>query len=188
MTVEQIVFIIVSLITVGFGIVVVTNRNLLHAAFAMMMSFLGVAGIYVTLDAGFMAAAQLLVYIGAISILIIFAIMLTRNIMEAKEPSFNSQVGLGLITAVIGLVIATFTLLRFWGNPDLEGIYGQKAPLPPGVGPDIIAQMGESLVSNGAYSYVLPFLVASMLLLAALIGSVYIAWPRQQIDSMEDEL
>ena len=188
MTVEQIVFILVSLITVGFGIVVVTNRNLLHAAFAMMMSFLGVAGIYVTLDAGFMAAAQLLVYIGAISILIIFAIMLTRRIMEAKEPSFNSQVGLGLITAVFGLAIATFTLLRFWGNPELAGLYGQKAPLPPNIATDVIAKMGESLVSFGTFSYVLPFLVASMLLLAALIGAVYIAWPRQQIDSMEDEL
>ena len=188
MTVEQIVFIIVSLITVGFGIVVVTNRNLLHAAFAMMMSFLGVAGIYVTLDAGFMAAAQLLVYIGAISILIIFAIMLTRRIMDAKEPSFNSQVGLGLITAVAALLITTFTLLRFWGNPDLAQVYGEKAPFPPDISADIIAKMGESLVSVGSFSYVIPFLVASMLLLAALIGSVYIAWPRQQIDSMEDEL
>lgn len=188
MTVEQIVFIIISLITIGFAIVVVTNRNMLHAAFAMMVSFLGVAGIYVTLDAGFMAAAQLLVYIGAISILIIFAIMLTRRIMDAKDPSFNSQVGLGLFTAVAALIIATFTLLGFWGNPELAQRFGQKAPLPPDISSELIAKMGEALVSVGSFSYVMPFLVASMLLLAALIGSVYIAWPRQQINSMEDEL
>jgi NADH:ubiquinone oxidoreductase subunit 6 (subunit J) len=86
-TLEQVIFILVSLLTLGTGIVVVTNRNLFHAALAMMASFLGVAGLYILLDAGFLAAAQLLVYIGAISILIIFAIMLTRRMMQAREAA-----------------------------------------------------------------------------------------------------
>ena len=186
MTIEQFVFIIVSLITILSAIVVVTNRNLFHAALAMMLSFLGVAGIYVTLDAGFMAAAQLLVYIGAISILIIFTIMLTRQVMQSTEASFNSQIGLGFLTAFVGFIVAIFTLMRFWGNPDLQGIYGGKPPLPPNISTDLISKLGESLVSPSLY--VLPFLVASMLLLAALIGSVYIAWPRQRIGSAEEEL
>ncbi len=187
MTIEQFVFILVSLITIASAIVVVTNRNLFHAALAMMLSFLGVAGIYVTLDAGFMAAAQLLVYIGAISILIIFAIMLTRRMMQTHETPFNSQTGLGLITALVGFGIAAFTLNRFWGNPDLQQAFGQKSDVtPPTVLADSITKLGESLVDPGLYA--LPFLVASMLLLAALIGAVYIAWPRQQIGGTEEEL
>ena len=74
MSAEQIIFIILTVITLGSGISVVTNRNLLHAALALMLSFLGVAGYYVLLGSGFLAAAQLLVYIGAISILILFDI------------------------------------------------------------------------------------------------------------------
>ena len=76
-----IVFIVASVVTLGTGLIVVTNRNLFHAALAMMASFLGVAALYVLLDAGFLAAAQLLVYIGAISILVIFAIMMTRRMI-----------------------------------------------------------------------------------------------------------
>ncbi len=185
MTVEQFVFIFVSLITIAAAIVVVTNRNMFHAALAMMLSFLGVAGIYITLDAGFMAAAQLLVYIGAISILIIFAIMLTRRMMQAEESPFNSQVGLGLITAGAGFVIATFTIFRYWGNPNVQTVFGQKPDVPAEALADVLTKLGESFVDPMLYA--LPFLVASMLLLAALIGSVFIAWPRQQI-GMEEEL
>ena len=69
-----IAFWISSFLAIGAGLIVVTNRNLFHAALALMVSFLGVAGIYLSLDAGFMAAAQLLIYIGAISILVIFGV------------------------------------------------------------------------------------------------------------------
>ncbi len=89
---QQIVFFILAAITLTSAIVVVTMRNLFHAALALMVSFLGVAGIYVLLDAGFLGMAQLLVYIGAISILIIFAIMMTRRLMQTRESPFNSQV------------------------------------------------------------------------------------------------
>ena len=89
MIAQQIIFILISAATIFAAIVVVTNKNLFHAALALMASFLGVGGLYILLDAGFFAAAQLLVYIGAISILIIFAIMLTRRLMSANEPSFN---------------------------------------------------------------------------------------------------
>ena len=108
MTGQQIVFIIISVITLGTAVVVVTNRNLFHAALAMMASFLGVAGLYVLLEAGFLAAAQLLVYIGAISILVIFAIMMTRRLMQTHEMPYNSQYWYGLGAA--GLV---FLLLMF---------------------------------------------------------------------------
>ena len=97
----QIVFIIVSLFVLGSAWVVVTNRNLFHAALAMMATFLGVAAMYVLLDAGILAVAQLLVYIGAISILVIFAIMMTRRLMQTTESAFNAQWQGALVASVV---------------------------------------------------------------------------------------
>lgn len=177
MTFEQVVFILVSLLTLGTGIVVVTNRNLFHAALAMMASFLGVAGLYIFLDAGFLAAAQLLVYIGAISILIIFAIMLTRRMMQAQEPSFNSQSGLGLLTAVATFALIASVVVRFWwGNPSLSG----RPDVPDSVLQGTVVELGKAFVS--ANGYVIPFIVASVLLLAALIGAIYVAWPADHLE------
>jgi len=177
-TLEQVVFILVSLLTLGTGLVVVTNRNLFHAALAMMASFFGVAGLYILLDAGFLAAAQLLIYIGAISILIIFAIMLTRRMMQAREAPFNSQSGLGFFTAVATFALLAAVITRWWG---VEAITG-RPEVPVDMMQDIVASLGGAFASPGYY--VIPFIVASVLLLAALIGAIYIAWPTA---STEDE-
>jgi NADH-quinone oxidoreductase subunit J len=177
-TLEQLVFILVSLLTIGTGIVVVTNRNLFHAALAMMASFLGVAGLYILLDAGFLAAAQLLVYIGAISILIIFAIMLTRRMMQAREAPFNSQSGLGLLTAVGTFALLASVIVRWWGVESVNG----RPDVPDNVLQGTVVALGEAFVSPDGY--VVPFIMASVLLLAALIGAIYIAWPA---DYSEDE-
>ena len=178
MTLEQVGFILVSLLTLGTGLVVVTNRNLFHAALAMMASFLGVAGLYILLDAGFLAAAQLLVYIGAISILIIFAIMLTRRMMQAREDAFNSQSGLGLFTAVATFALIASVVVRLWG---VEAING-RPQVPDSVLQDAVVALGKAFVDPGGY--VIPFIMASVLLLAALIGAIYVAWPAEY---MEDE-
>jgi NADH-quinone oxidoreductase subunit J len=171
---EQILFFAVSGLTIVAGILVVTLRNLFHAALAMMVSFLGVAGLYILLDAGFLAAAQLLVYIGAISILIIFAIMLTRRMMQAQDTPFNSQAIGGLVTAVISFILITFVVTRLWRDP----AFNAPPDVPTEAMNQIVVQLGAELVSANAY--VLPFLVASMLLLAALIGSIYVAWPQEE--------
>ncbi|GJM41914.1 MAG: NADH:ubiquinone oxidoreductase subunit J [Ardenticatenaceae bacterium] len=172
MTLEQVGFILVSLLTLGTGLVVVTNRNLFHAALAMMASFLGVAGLYVLLDAGFLAAAQLLVYIGAISILIIFAIMLTRRMMQTREDPFNSQGGLALFTAVVTFALFAAVISRLWWG--VEALNG-RPDVPDSVLQGTVVALGKAFVS--ADGYVIPFIMASVLLLAALIGSIYIAWP-----------
>ncbi|MCB8929347.1 MAG: NADH-quinone oxidoreductase subunit J [Ardenticatenaceae bacterium] len=176
MTLEQVIFILVSLLTVGTGIVVVTNRNLFHAALAMMASFLGVAGLYIMLDAGFLAAAQLLVYIGAISILIIFAIMLTRRMMQAREIPFNSQSGLGLFTAVGLFALLASVIIRWWGYEAVSG----RPEVPDTILQGTVSALGQAFVNPGGY--VIPFIMASVLLLAALIGSIYIAWPSEQTE------
>jgi len=172
--VEQILFVLLAIITLGSALVVVTNRNLFHAALALMVTFAGVAGIYVTLDAGFLAMAQLLVYIGAISILIIFAIMMTRRLMQAVEAPFNSQRWLGLFGSIITFVILAVVLGRYWSTQPTASDF--VASVDPEILNGSVARLGASFVNPDAY--VIPFEVASILLLAALVGAIVVAWPK----------
>jgi NADH:ubiquinone oxidoreductase subunit 6 (subunit J) len=137
MTAEQIIFITLSVIVLGTALLVVTLRNLFHAALALMATFLGVAGLYVMLDAGFLAAAQLLVYIGAISILLIFAIMMTRRIMTTTEPPFNSQVGAALITAVTVFLVVVWVFIQ-------SGLLDVTKP----VGPEVSVYLDNSVAQQ----------------------------------------
>jgi NADH-quinone oxidoreductase subunit J len=182
MTFEQVLFWVVAVFTVGSGILVVTMRNLFHAALAMMASFLGVAGVYILLDAGFLAAAQLLVYIGAISILVIFAIMLTRRLMQTHESPFNSQPVFGLVTAVATFLVIGITLYRmrvFWPlQPSAELPFASRPEVSADILRSSVQRMGQAFVSADAY--VIPFEVASILLLAAMVGAIIIAWPKTE--------
>ena len=174
---EQILFVLLSIITLGSALVVVTHRNLFRAALALMVSFAGVAGFYITLDAGFMAAAQLLVYIGAISILIIFAIMMTRRLMQATEQPFNSQRGLSIFGALVGFGILAVVITNYWPlAPNAEGFMASFTPVPDAVLQGSVAELGRSFVSLD--EYVIPFELASILLLAAIVGAILVAWPK----------
>jgi len=171
----QIIFIVISFLTLLMAWVVVTNRNLFHAALALMGSFLGVAGIYVLLDAGFLAAAQLLVYIGAISILMIFAIMMTRRLMQTEETPFNSQwVVSGVVSLILFAVIA-YVVLQVWPWQPGEQAFGAAPQVSDAVLQESVIQLGTALVSVD--QFVLPFELASVLLLAALVGAIVVAWP-----------
>ncbi|MDX1663282.1 MAG: NADH-quinone oxidoreductase subunit J [Candidatus Promineifilaceae bacterium] len=176
--VQQIVFIIISTLTLIMAWVVVTNRNLFHAALALMATFLGVAALYATLEAGFLAAAQLLVYIGAISILVIFAIMMTRRLMQTTETSFNSQWVMGAITSLVLFGVMAFVILQFWGFEPGEPPFGMAPTAPEGLIASSVEILGISLVNPEAY--VLPFELTSLLLLAALVGAVVVAWPERK--------
>ena len=126
-----------------------------------------------------MAAAQLLVYIGAISILIIFAIMMTRRLMQATEPAFNSQKGWGFIGAFVSFAILVLVILRFWPlAPDAESFLASITFVPDPILAGSVAELGRSFVSTDAY--VIPFEVASVLLLAALVGAIVVAWPKTE--------
>jgi NADH-quinone oxidoreductase subunit J len=173
MTIQQLIFILISAFTIISAIVVVIDRNLFRAAIAMMASFLGVAGLYVMLEAGFLAVAQLLVYIGAISILVIFAIMMTRRLMQTNESPFNSQPIWGLIAAILSFVLLAVVVTRTWSGTDFPG----PAPVSPQVIEESVTSLGTLFVSPD--QLVIPFEVASVLLLAALIGAIVIARPEK---------
>jgi len=169
MTAQQIIFFVVALFTLGSGFMVVTTRNLVHAALWLVSTLFGVAVIYALLNANFIAVVQVVVYIGAIAILFIFAVMLTRRDMRDTGPQMNKNWWAGALVAVFafaGLVI----LLQGWG-----GFSKTAADLPSGF--DAISLLGEALVSPNAF--VLPFEVASVLLLAALVGAVYVAFNKK---------
>lgn len=169
MTGERIIFLLVALFTLGSGFMVVTTRNLVHAALWLVATLFGVAVTYALLSAAFLAVVQVVVYIGAIAILFIFAVMLTRKDMRDQGPQMNRNWWLGAL--ISGLVFAgLFFLLQGW-----SGLSATAADIPSGF--DSISQLGDALVSPDAY--VLPFEVASVLLVAALVGAVYVAFNRK---------
>jgi NADH-quinone oxidoreductase subunit J len=169
MTGAQIIFLVVALYTLGSALMVVTTRNLVHAALWLVSTLFGVAVIYAILNAGFIAVVQVVVYIGAIAILFIFAVMLTRKDIRDTGPQMNRSWWAGALVAVLTFAGLAF-LLSGW-----SGFSNTAAELPAGF--DAISLLGEALVSPDAY--VLPFEVASVLLLAALVGAVYVAFNKK---------
>ena len=152
-------FVLAAIALIG-GILAVTLRNLVRAALGLILSFMGVAGIYFVLEAEFVAIVQVLIYIGAISVLILFAIMLTRGIMASTAAAENSQ---WIGAAFIALLF--FAILGFV-------IIGTTWPIAPAqTVSDLIPNLGTELVTT----YLLPFEAVSLLLLAALVGAIVIA-------------
>ena len=171
MTADHIIFLAAAALTLGSAIAVVTVRNLVHAALSLIVTFFGVAVLFVLLQAGFLAAVQVVLYIGAIAILIIFAIMLTRRVMQDTGPQINQQWWLAAILSV-ALFAALWMVLR--------QVPGLQMALAPAAGVDAEAglrQLGAALVDPN--QYMLPFEVASVLLLVALVGSIVIAGDRK---------
>jgi len=169
MTGTQIFFLIVGAVTLIAGLMVVTVRNLIHAALWLVATLFGVAMVYAILNAGFLAVVQVVVYIGAIAILFIFAVMLTRRQAADTGASMNSNWWAGALAAVATFA-GLFFLLKSW-----SGFSKTAAAIPSGF--DAVNQLGDALTS--ANGYVLPFEVASVLLLAALVGAVYLAFNKK---------
>jgi len=162
-TPEAFAFGFFTILTLGGGLGVVGNRNLVRGAVWLVISLFGVAGFFVLLSAPFLAAVQVLVYIGAIGILITFAVMLTRSMTNLTER-YNQQWWIAAVTAIIlfGLLVLA-VIVPVFGETD--------TPVS-----DIVAtttDLGVALVSGD--QYVLPFEVASILLTAAMIGAIVIA-------------
>lgn len=165
----QLVFLGVGAVILISALLVVTTRNLIHAALWLIVTLFGVAILYALLNAGFLAVVQVVIYIGAIAILFIFAVMLTRKELRDRGPQLNQAWWLSAIVAALtfgGLV----WMLQGW-----SGLTRSAGEIPPGF--DAVGALGNALIAPNAF--VLPFEVASVLLLAALIGAVYVAFTRK---------
>jgi len=136
-------------------------RNLVHCALALAGTFAGLAGIYLRLDAQFVGFAQILVYVGAVAILVVFAILLTRG----SEPPRQAVVSSGWLVG-ISIAVAVFALLTSMILSS-KAITRELPPTPPAP----VIQIGDQLMTR----YVLPLEVIGLLLTAALIGAVIIA-------------
>jgi NADH:ubiquinone oxidoreductase subunit 6 (subunit J) len=165
MTPDQIIFLFCAAMIVSSALMVVTTRNLVHAALWLVVTLFGVAILYALLQAGFLALVQVVVYIGAIAILFIFAVMLTRKEQRDKGPQINQNWILAALMAFLTFGGVSY-LLSTWDG------FSKTAQVLPSGG-NTLQVLSKALVSPEAY--VLPFEVASILLLAALVGAVFIA-------------
>ncbi len=155
------VFWILSFIILVSGFMVVSLKNVFHCALFLILCLFSVAGIFILLEAEFLAAAQVLIYVGAVSILIIFAIMLTSNLASGKIVQSNENVP---VSVFVSVVFALTTILLISNT----GVWRyQEKDLSDGT----IMALGKLLMTQ----FMLPFEVVSVLLLAAMIGAIVLA-------------
>jgi len=174
-TPEAFAFGIFALITLGGAFGVITNKNLVRGALWLMISLFGVAGIFVLLSAPFLAAVQILVYIGAIGILITFAVMLTRSMTNITQR-FNQQWWLGAIVSVaLFALLMAAVIVPVWGDVTEPNRNDVADTTDLGVALVSAERVSELDNETSLEGYVLPFEVASLLLTAAMIGAIVIA-------------
>jgi NAD(P)H-quinone oxidoreductase subunit 6 len=146
---------------------VVVSRNVVHSALFMSGSFLGIAGFYVMLNAPALAAFQVLIYVGAVTVLMLFGIMFTQRPQARRfRTIINRQFWAGLFVAVgVGGFLAYILSAEDWGGAEA------------GNGPRQVAALGRDLlgVSSGSEIFILLFEVASVLLLVAIVGAIVIS-------------
>jgi NADH-quinone oxidoreductase subunit J len=152
-------FWIMAVVAVGSALAVVFHRNVFRAALALVLCFITVAGLYITLSADFLAAVQILVYVGAISVLIILAIMMTREVQKGS-PVNKMQIPAAVVALVLlGIMVYTVTSTP-WK-------VAAEAPLSPTTVPLATRLFSE----NG---FILPVEIGAVLLLAAILGAIVI--------------
>jgi len=157
----DIVFYVFALITVLSAFVVVFSRNIIYSAFSLMFTFFGVAGLYVLLQADFLAVTQILIYVGGILVLLLFGVMLTNKVVnvELKTGTLHTVPALILVAIVAGSLCGLF--YSAW-----KGVGTPAATLQT-----TTKTLGEMLMTG----YLLPFEISSVILLVALIGAALTA-------------
>ena len=164
MSASAVVFYILSFSILASALLAVTTRKIFRSAIWLLFSLTGIAGLYFWLQMGFVAAVQIVVYVGGIVVLIIFSIFLTQQSGKDLPVPVRRRALLSALAVCTGFVLTCLVLLRYGFRP-VES-RGDVA----GVG-----NIGAQLLSTSEHGYVLPFEVISILLLAAMIGCIVIA-------------
>jgi NADH-quinone oxidoreductase subunit J len=167
-TVIQIVFGVLATLIIGSAVMVVAVRNIIHSALWLIACFFGVGALYLLLEAEFIAVAQILIYVGSVAVLILFAIMLTRDISGEGERQLNRRWWLALIIAgvLFSAVMTPILITTAWNVPP---------PPTPGAPPEVIAGVAD-LGRGFVKEFLIQFQVAGVLLTVALIGAIVIAF------------
>ena len=151
-----IAFWVLTAVTLGSALLIVLTRNIFHAVLSLIVSFLGIAGLYIILSADFIAVAQVLVYAGAVSVLMVFALMLTPR--EARDNAGNYlQLPALALATVVGAIVTAAAITTDWQELEDDESFDATSQL-----------IGEALIDK----WVLPFEVAAVLLLVAMIGAI----------------
>jgi NADH-quinone oxidoreductase subunit J len=154
-------FWVLAVLTLGSALMVAFVRDLIHAVLFLVLSFVGVAGLYITLSADFVAVVQILIYVGAISVLMLFAILLTpRSARDNAVVPYAAP--LSALAGAVGAVIIFVALKTDWAKAGGEDRFETTA-----------AEIGRALLDP----YVLPFEVASVLLVVAMVGAIMLVRP-----------
>lgn len=159
-------FYLLGLMTVVSALLSVTSQQLFRSAIYLLFALIGIAGLYFWLEYTFVAAVQIVVYVGGIAVLIIFSIFLTQQSGERLPAVPGGRIFFSALSAGLGLALVLSLLLR----------YGFKAASPKGA--PGVAEIGEKMLAINGYA--LPFEVVSILLLAAMIGCIVIAMTHQK--------
>ena len=170
MLIDTVLFYIFALLVLGGGLLTITRRNAVHSAISLIVSLLGVAGLYLLQQAEFLFAVQIVLYIGGIMVLFLFVIMLVNLDEAAKERQFSRQWMVALVAvAAVGVQIAYFI---YKGKNAFHFAENPFSAIPEATG-------NTELVADSLFrEYLLPFEIASVLLLVAVVGSVVMAKKR----------
>ena len=161
---EQITFAALSIVLVGSALAVVLSKNLFHAVLWLALALTGTAGVFLLLDAEFLAAVQLLLYAGGIITIVVFAIVVTERLIGERLTQTNMRIGGGALIAAVLFGFVVSVLVRH--------------PLPasrPEMPGDLTRTLGEAVLTR----YVLPFELLAVLMLAGMLGAIYFARPEE---------
>lgn len=156
---EVLFYAIVALTLFSAGIVAFSNR-IIYSAFALLLTFLGFAGLYIYLSADFLAVTQVMIYVGGILILILFGVLMTQKMFDLSALTTHNSIWISLLG---GLAVAGVSAVVIFTGPWLRNLHKPFDATTTVIGKEILT------------GYLLPFEVASLLLLGALIGAVYMA-------------
>jgi len=162
-TAVVVAFWLLALLTLGSALMVAVVRDLVHAVLFLILSFVGVAGLYITLSADFVAVVQVLVYAGAISVLMLFAILLTPRSARDNAP-VPYAAPIAALAGLVGAVIVFVALKTDWAKVE-DDRFGSTAEA-----------IGAALIDP----FVLPFEVASLLLVVAMVGAIILVRPPEE--------
>jgi NADH-quinone oxidoreductase subunit J len=161
---STIIFYLLAALTLGCGVLSVSTRQIFRAAIYLLFSLIGIAGIYFWLQYEFVAAVQIVVYVGGIVVLILFSIFLTQ---QAGEKLAKQKIGRKLFSALAAFCGFALTMVQVYQHEFYET---SEAPVPA-----TVFNIGKKMMSVNDKGYALPFEVISILLLAALVGCIVIA-------------
>lgn len=180
MNASQIIFYLISAFVLGTGILAVTGKKIFRSAIWLLFSLVGIAALYFWMQVEFIAAVQIIVYVGGVVVLIIFSIFLTeKSGSEMPTPPLKRTL-FSLLAVLFGFA---FSYRIIYG-------YGFTPAVAAGTFPVPVNAIGEQMLSTDVYGFVLPFEVVSMLLLAAMVGCIVIAMkavPKQKTVQVEKQ-